>query len=159
MVRSFFVAHGTVASYRSGFATMSPNNRMASQYTRVPKQPPVLATSPGRTPIVSEALTATDTAQLVRGFKALCDPVRLRLLSLIASREGAELCVSELTEAFDVTGSTICHHLRVLREAGLIDSERCGVRVYYGVVWSALSALSQLLRTYAIPVPLLRTQR
>jgi ArsR family transcriptional regulator len=72
-------------------------------------------------------------------------PVRLRLLSLIAARGGGEVCVCDLTEAFTVTGPTISHHLRVLREAGLIDSERRGTWVYYWVIPNALGALSQLL--------------
>lgn len=59
-------------------------------------------------------------------FKAIADPVRLRLLSLIACHEGGEACVCELAEAFDLTGPTISHHLKVLKQAGLIDSERRG---------------------------------
>src|SRR5262245_757742 len=95
--------------------------------------------------MVSEPLTADAATDLARGFKALGDPVRLRLLSLIAARAGGEVCVCELTDAFDVTGPTISHHLKVLREAGLIDSERRGTWVYYWIVPAALGALSQLL--------------
>lgn len=95
--------------------------------------------------MVTEALTEDAAADLARGFKALGDPVRLRLLSLIAARAGGEVCVCELTDAFTVSGPTISHHLRVLREAGLIDCERRGTWVYYWVVPATLSALSQLL--------------
>jgi len=84
---------------------------------------------------------------LARGFKALGDPVRLRLLSLIAARSGGEVCVCELTGAFDLTGPTISHHLKVLREAGLIDGERRGTWVYYRVIPETLSRLSQLINT------------
>jgi ArsR family transcriptional regulator len=66
---------------------------------------------------------------------------------LIAARAGAEVCVCELTDAFDVKGPTISHHLRVLREAGLIDCERRGTWVYYWLIPSALSPLAQLLDT------------
>jgi ArsR family transcriptional regulator len=62
-------------------------------------------------------------------FKALGDPVRLRLLSMIASAGGGEVCVCDLTGAFHLTGPTISHHLRVLREAGLVDSDRRGTWV------------------------------
>ncbi|MFD5337027.1 ArsR/SmtB family transcription factor [Streptomyces hawaiiensis] len=57
-------------------------------------------------------------------FKALGDPVRLRLLSLIASRAGGEVCVCDLTPAFDLSQPTISHHLKLLRQAGLIDCDR-----------------------------------
>ncbi|WSN14924.1 metalloregulator ArsR/SmtB family transcription factor [Micromonospora sp. NBC_01699] len=95
--------------------------------------------------MVAEALTENAAAGLARGFKALGDPVRLRLLSLIAARAGGEVCVCELTDAFTLTGPTISHHLRVLREAGLIDCQRRGTWVYYWVVPARLAALSQLL--------------
>src|SRR5215470_13283899 len=95
--------------------------------------------------MVAESLGDTEAADLSRGFKALGDPVRLRLLSLIAARAGGEICVCDLTDAFDVTGPTISHHLRVLREAGLIDCERRGSWVYYWIIPAALAALSSLL--------------
>lgn len=105
--------------------------------------------------MTSEALTAELAGELAAGFKALGDPVRLRLLSLIAARRGAEVCVCDLTDAFTVTGPTISHHLKVLREAGLIDCERRGTWVYYWIVPSRMASLSQLLdpATTLIPVP------
>ncbi|WP_409362956.1 ArsR/SmtB family transcription factor [Asanoa ferruginea] len=102
------------------------------------------------TPMVDEALTAAAAADLARGFKALGDPVRLRLLSLIAARAGDEVCVCDLTDAFDVKGPTISHHLKVLRDAGLIDCERRGTWVYYWIIPTALAPLSQLLDTSAL---------
>ncbi|MEU1607043.1 metalloregulator ArsR/SmtB family transcription factor [Micromonospora matsumotoense] len=95
--------------------------------------------------MVTEALTEDAAAGLARGFKALGDPVRLRLLSLIAARAGGEVCVCELTDAFTLTGPTISHHLKVLREAGLIDCQRRGTWVYYWIVPARLAVLSQLL--------------
>ena len=66
---------------------------------------------------------------------------------MIASHEGGEACVCDLTDVFDLTGPTISHHLRVLREAGLVDCQRRGTWVYYWVVPPALAALSRLLDT------------
>ncbi len=95
--------------------------------------------------MTTEALTTEQAGDLAFAFKALGDPVRLRLLSLIAARQGAEVCVCDLTDAFTVTGPTISHHLKVLREAGLIDCERRGTWVYYWIVPARMAGLSQLL--------------
>jgi ArsR family transcriptional regulator len=103
--------------------------------------------------MVTQPLSESAATELARGFKALGDPVRLRLLSLIAARSGREVCVCDLTDAFDVTGPTISHHLKVLREAGLIDCERRGTWVYYWIVPTRLSALSQLLDASAVAEP------
>jgi ArsR family transcriptional regulator len=105
------------------------------------------------TPMVDEALSDTTAVDLARRFKALGDPVRLRLLSMIAARGGGEICVCELTDAFAVKGPTISHHLRVLREAGLIDCERRGTWVYYWILPGALAQLAQLLDTSAVATP------
>jgi ArsR family transcriptional regulator, arsenate/arsenite/antimonite-responsive transcriptional repressor len=78
-------------------------------------------------------------------FKALGDPVRLRLLSLIASHPGGEACVCEISTTFDVSQPTISHHLKLLRSAGLLDCERRGTWVYYWVIPSALQQLSSVL--------------
>jgi ArsR family transcriptional regulator, arsenate/arsenite/antimonite-responsive transcriptional repressor len=86
--------------------------------------------------------TATALAQV---FKALGDPVRLRLVSLIGAHEGGEVCVCELTAAFDLTQPTISHHLKVLREAGIITSERRGTWVYYRLVPASLERMASLL--------------
>jgi ArsR family transcriptional regulator len=77
--------------------------------------------------------------------KAMGDPVRLRLLSLIASHVSGEACVCELIDVFDLSGPTISHHLKVLREAGLISGERRGTWVYYRVHPEALGRLSAVL--------------
>lgn len=79
-------------------------------------------------------------------FKALGDPVRLRLLSLIASHPGGEACVCEISATFDVSQPTISHHLKLLRSAGLLDCERRGTWVYYWVIPPALRQLSAVLR-------------
>jgi ArsR family transcriptional regulator, arsenate/arsenite/antimonite-responsive transcriptional repressor len=117
----------------------------------VSKQLPILDAQRGADgccpPIVDQALTEVAAIDLAKGYKALGDPVRLRLLSLIAARAGGEVCVCDLTDAFDVTGPTISHHLRVLREVGLIDCERRGTWVYYWIIPAALAALSDILNT------------
>ncbi|WP_063777796.1 ArsR/SmtB family transcription factor [Amycolatopsis japonica] len=97
-------------------------------------------------PLVAEPLTAEQSVDLAKAFKALGDPVRLRLLSLITSAQG-ESCVCDLTAAFDLTGPTISHHLKVLREAGLVGSERRGTWVYYWPRSETLGQLSGLLAT------------
>lgn len=82
-------------------------------------------------------------------FKALADPVRLRVLSAIAARAGGEACVCDVSDGLDVSQPTISHHLKVLREAGLVTSERRASWVYYRVVPEALQRLSALLADYA----------
>ena len=111
------------------------------------KELPVLQPSTCCTPMVREPLGEDDAKALAATFKALSDPVRLRLLSMIASFEGGEACVCDLAGPFDVTQPTISHHLRVLREAGLIDCERRGTWVYYWVLPAALDRLGSLLST------------
>src|SRR5213080_1971806 len=96
-------------------------------------------------PLVREPLSGGQAAELSRVFRAMGDPVRLRLLSLIASHEGGEACVCDLTGVFDLTGPTISHHLKVLREAGLISGERRGTWVYYRVLPAALRQVSALV--------------
>ena len=78
-------------------------------------------------------------------FKAVADPVRLRLLSLIACHEGGESCVCDLTAAFDMTAPSVSYHLRILREAGLISAERRGTWVYYRVNPDVLTRMSAVL--------------
>ena len=91
------------------------------------------------------AVSQAHAAALARVFKALADPVRLRLLSMIAGAERGEACVCELTVGFDVSGPTISHHLKVLREAGLIEGDRRGTWIYYRAVPQALEAASAAL--------------
>ncbi|WKV81913.1 helix-turn-helix transcriptional regulator [Streptomyces sp. SNU607] len=82
---------------------------------------------------------------LAKVFKALGDPVRLRLLSMIASRAGGEVCVCDLTPAFDLSQPTISHHLKLLKQAGLIDSERRGTWVYYRLLPETTDQLAAIL--------------
>jgi ArsR family transcriptional regulator len=112
-----------------------------------------MVTGPGRalrvigceSPLVRDPLTEQQAASVAAVFKALSDPVRLRLLSLIASHEGGEACVCDLTGFFQVSEPTISHHLKALRQAGLVTSQRRASWVFYRVVPDALAGLSALL--------------
>lgn len=96
-------------------------------------------------PVLREALSAEQAGELARVFKAIGEPVRLRLLSLIASQAGGQACVCDLTGAFELSGPTISHHLKVLREAGVITGERRGTWIYYRVRTEMLAMLSGAL--------------
>jgi len=96
-------------------------------------------------PLVREPINEAAAAGLAQVFKALGDPVRLRLVSLIGAHQGGQVCVCDLTDAFDLTQPTISHHLKVLREAGIITSERRGTWVYYRLEPAALERMGALL--------------
>ncbi|MCW2806311.1 MAG: transcriptional regulator [Marmoricola sp.] len=96
-------------------------------------------------PLMKQPLSEDEAAQIAPLLKALADPVRLRLLSLVASYADQEACVCDLNDAFDLSQPTISHHLKVLHEAGLLDRSKRGVWVYYRVRADALSALGALL--------------
>jgi ArsR family transcriptional regulator len=96
-------------------------------------------------PLVREPMGEGAAAGLAQVFKALGDPVRLRLVSLIGAHQGGEVCVCDLTTAFDLAQPTISHHLKVLRQAGIITSERRGTWVYYRLVPAALERMAALL--------------
>jgi ArsR family transcriptional regulator len=93
-------------------------------------------------PLGRKTMSAAQAETVAGLLKALADPVRIRLMSIIAASD--ETCVCELTGDFDVSQPTISHHLRVLREAGLVDSERRGTWVYYWAEPDALEALGGL---------------
>ena len=109
--------------------------------------------SPCCPPLAHEPLTQDWAGDLARMFKALGDPVRLRLLSLVASHQGGEACVCDLTPGFDLSQPTISHHLKVLREAGLMECERRGTWVFYRVVPAALAQLAAVLGPAELTVP------
>lgn len=100
-------------------------------------------------PLVAEPLTMADAAETAARFKALSDPVRLRLLSSIASHAGGEACVCDISAGVEVSQPTVSHHLKVLRDAGLLTSQRRASWVYYAVVPEALDVLAELLRAVA----------
>ncbi|MER6167183.1 ArsR/SmtB family transcription factor [Streptomyces violaceorubidus] len=104
--------------------------------------------------LLTAPLDEGQAVELAKVFKALGDPVRLRLLSMIASRAGGEVCVCDLTPAFDLSQPTISHHLKLLRQAGLIDCERRGTWVYYWLVPEMTDRLAGILsRPTGEPLP------
>ena len=96
-------------------------------------------------PLLSEPLTADQAARIAPLLKALADPVRLRLLSLVGAHAYGEACVCDLNDAFDLSQPTISHHLKVLHEAGLLERDKRGVWVYYRVNRAAIADLAGLL--------------
>jgi ArsR family transcriptional regulator len=96
-------------------------------------------------PLAESSIPAQSAAVLAPAFKALGDPVRLQLMSMIASAPDGEACVCDLTPAFTLSGPTISHHLKTLREAGLVDAERRGTWVYYRPRPAILRQLAGLL--------------
>ena len=102
------------------------------------------------TPLAGGHITADAAAVLAPAFKALGDPVRLQLMSMIASAPGGEACVCDLTPAFDLAGPTISHHLRSLREAGLVSADRRGTWVYYRADPQLLRLLGGLLGAFVV---------
>jgi ArsR family transcriptional regulator, arsenate/arsenite/antimonite-responsive transcriptional repressor len=96
-------------------------------------------------PLTQEPLSSEAAQRIAPLLKALADPARLRLMSMIASHADGEACVCDLTEAFDLSQPTISHHLKVLREVGLLDRSKRGVWVYYRTRPAALAGLGTLL--------------
>ena len=96
-------------------------------------------------PLTREPLSAPEAEGIAPLLKALADPVRLRLMSLVASHEGGEACVCELNDAFELSQPTISHHLKLLHEVGLLDREKRGVWVYYRARTEALKNLAALI--------------
>ncbi len=96
-------------------------------------------------PLVDAPLTTAEAGQLAQRFKALGDPARLRLLSLLMSYEDGEACTCDVTEEMGLTQPTVTHHLRRLAEAGLVSAERRGTWTYYRVEPAALADLAIVL--------------
>jgi ArsR family transcriptional regulator, arsenate/arsenite/antimonite-responsive transcriptional repressor len=95
-------------------------------------------------PLTERPLTAEEAVRTAAMFKALGDPVRLRLFSAVASHEGGEACVCDISDV-GVSQPTVSHHLKMLKQAGLLTSERRGTWVYYRVAPSVLAGMARLL--------------
>lgn len=111
--------------------------------------PPIGTAGPGGVvpccpPLTERPMTAGEAEIAARMFKALGDPVRLRLFSAVASHEGGEACVCDISDV-GVSQPTVSHHLKKLKEAGLLTSERRGTWVYYRVEPSVLAAMGKIL--------------
>jgi ArsR family transcriptional regulator len=111
-----------------------------------PSRPSLPVAAGGCCPaLLREPLSAGQAAELAGTLKALADPTRLRLLSMVAAHQGGEACVCELTEPLGLTQPTISHHVKILVDAGILTGEKRGKWTYYALVPSALDALSALL--------------
>jgi ArsR family transcriptional regulator len=101
-------------------------------------------------PLTAQPLSIEQARQVAPLLKALADPVRLRLLSLVASHKGGEACICDLNADFDLSQPTISHHMKVLHEAGLVDRDKRGVWVYYRARPQVLASLGALIGVPAV---------
>ncbi len=99
------------------------------------------------TSLVHEPLSASQAADLAHLLKALADPTRLRLVSMVAAHENGEACVCELTDPLGLTQPTISHHLKILVDAGIFTRSQRGRWAYYAIVAQTLDALAAVLTT------------
>ena len=112
------------------------------------RKPPAIPQPQAQTccaPIGAKRLPASDAAQLSRQFAALADPVRLRILSVLATAPGGAICACDLVEPVGKSQPTVSHHLKVLKAAGLVTAQRDGKNIWYAVVPAALDALREVL--------------
>jgi ArsR family transcriptional regulator len=98
-------------------------------------------------PLTRESLSAENAENLARTLKAIADPARLRLISLVAAHEGAEACVCDLTEPLGLGQPTVSHHLKILVDAGILSRDKRGIWVYYALVPGALDSIAKVLVT------------
>ena len=113
--------------------------------TDVSRIKPVDASGACCAPLVREAADFESAAEIARVFKALSDPTRVRLLSVIAAHDGGEACVCDLTELVGLSQPTVSHHLKLMVDAGLLSRDQRGKWAYYSVVPGALNGLGTLL--------------
>lgn len=97
------------------------------------------------TPLLRKRIGQDDAEALAGAFKAIADPARLRLLSMIAAQPGAEACVCNLIEPLGLAQPTVSHHLKVLADAGLLERERRGTWMFYRLVPERIAALRDVL--------------
>lgn len=107
------------------------------------------AASPDCAPTANHAISESSAASLATTLKAVADPLRLRMLSAITTDARGESCVCDLAELADVAQPTISHHLRVLKDAGVLTSERRGTWVWYRVAPALQPAITTLLDSFA----------
>ena len=98
-------------------------------------------------PLTGEAITEENASQLASSLKALADPARLRIISMVAAHDGAEACVCDLTEPLGLGQPTVSHHLKILVEAGYLTRSKRGTWAYYRLVPGALDGVARLLVT------------
>ncbi|WP_233191100.1 MULTISPECIES: metalloregulator ArsR/SmtB family transcription factor [Cryobacterium] len=93
-------------------------------------------------PAAREAIGADEAERLARLLKAVADPARLRLVSLVAAHDDMEACVCDLTEPLGLSQPTVSHHLKVLVDAGILTRDKRGTWAYYRLVPGALGTLA-----------------
>jgi ArsR family transcriptional regulator len=98
-------------------------------------------------PLTREAMSAENADKLARSLRAIADPARLRLISMVAAHDGQEACVCDLTEPLGLGQSTVSHHLKVLVDAGILSRDKRGSWAYYRLVPGALDSLAGLIAT------------
>lgn len=96
-------------------------------------------------PLVREPLAAADAEQLAHRIKALADPTRLRLLSIVAASEDQEACVCDLVEPVGLSQPTVSHHLKILSEAGFLSRTRRGSWAYYRLIPEGIGDIARFL--------------
>jgi ArsR family transcriptional regulator len=101
--------------------------------------------TPAVSPLAGQPIKRADAERLAGALKALADPARLRLLSLIQSAPDGEAPVIDLTAPLGLSQPTVSHHLRILTEAGLLERDKRGVWAYYRLVPSAIATIAELL--------------
>jgi ArsR family transcriptional regulator len=118
-----------------------------STSTAAGNRPALPLANPCCAPLLREPITPSQAAELARLLKALADPTRLQLVSMVAAHKDGEACVCDLTEPLGLTQPTISHHLKILVDAGIFSRDKRGVWAYYSLVPAALDALAAVLRT------------
>lgn len=108
---------------------------------------PVIDAAACCAPLTRTAMTQPQADDLARSLKAIADPARLRLISIIAASQNQEACVCDLTEPLNIGQPTVSHHLKVLTDAGFITRSKRGTWAYYTLVPGALDSLARLLVT------------
>ena len=96
---------------------------------------------------MGQVITPAEAETLATSLKAVADPVRLRLISLVAAHADAEACVCDLTDPVGLSQPTVSHHLKVLVDAGIFTREQRGRWAYYRLVPDTLSSIARLLTT------------
>jgi ArsR family transcriptional regulator len=108
---------------------------------------PLTDVTPCCAPLTREPVAAEDAETLARSLKALADPARLRLISMVAAHDGGEACVCDLTEPLGLSQPTVSHHLKVLVDAGFLSRSKRGTWAYYRLIPGSLDSVAAILST------------
>lgn len=128
-----------IVPHISTFVNLSDSIKLMPARTAPPITPAGIAAC--CSPLTGGVLDEDAAQQLARVFKALGDPTRVRLISLIAAGDGAEACICDLTEPVGLSQPTVSHHMKLLVEAGLVTREQRGKWAYYRLIGDTFDAL------------------